>query len=62
MFLNLHSDEAEAGAEGPGEDAWARLGPCPHMMLAVDARQVHLDIEHEQIARNVLKTGNGRLV
>jgi len=38
---DAHSDEAETGAEGPGEDTRARLGPCPHMMLAVDARQVH---------------------
>ena len=43
MFLKLylHSDEAHAGAECPGQEAGAGLGVGPHVVLAVDAGQVH---------------------
>ena len=43
IFLRFysHSDEAHAGAERPGQEAGARLGVGPHVVLAVDAGQVH---------------------
>jgi len=38
---DAHADEAEAGAECPGEEAGAGLGAGPDVVLAVHARQVH---------------------